>query len=249
MGRDPRLVPWLPSWNMWLVETAGTEAALSRLLRPKRLSHTADHNGWETRRRSANGWQQLLSSCGVGRHRTEEEVAGRLEGVWCWLDPYTVPPRNTVGPVHCVHPQVPGVDTVPSSGPVSQTSLSMWNTDPKRNCLDQRLGRAGGEGRCPVHFLSQIGEPIRSQLRKELTQGRPELLYYPEYSKQITVTVFKNKTEQGLGTDYDTKYVPGTYSSPSAASYLEKASCDCKNFILFNNNNNRTKIIQSTFNT
>lgn len=33
----------------------------------------------------------------------------------------------------------------------------------------------------------------------------------------------------------------------SVASYLEKASYDCKNFILFNNN--YTKIIQSTFNT
>lgn len=32
-------------------------------------------------------------------------------------------------------------------------------------------------------FISQISEPLGSQLRKELTQGHLKLLYYPEYNK------------------------------------------------------------------
>lgn len=119
---------------------------------------------------------------------------------------------------------VPCAGSRPNS---TEVFLFMWDAGPQ---TEELLG----EGL--FLFIAQRGEPTGSRLRKVLTQGRLSLLITPRVTSRMLL-------EQELGAGCDAECEPGTRSSLSAASH------DCKNFILFNNSNNSTKIIQSTFNT
>lgn len=125
----------------------------------------------------------------------------------------------------------------------AEALLFVWSAGPQVEVMTSTLRAPWRKG--VFMFISHISEPLGSRLGKEPTQGRLKLLYSPEYNKQNMVTVLKSRA--GLG-QVMTVCVGLTFLSESAASDLEKASYDCKNFILFNNNNS-TKIIQSTFNT
>lgn len=136
--------------------------------------------------------------------------------------------QSPVGPVHSVHPQgLLSMCIVP--GPVPVQQKASWSC----GCRSPN-GRLPGEGL--FLFISQRGEPTGSRLREALTQGRLRLLITPSVPSRMPL-------EQELGAGCGAECEPGARSSQSAASH------DCKNFILFNNSNNSTKIIQSTFNT
>ena len=166
-----------------------------------------------------------LGQCGDGRGiGVGSAGAGNLQ---------SPPPR----PVHSVHSRA-------LTGPVC--SLCPVLCQLNRTTTVRVLCRSPRDGTSLTGLLGgrtfrahvPAREPTRSQLRKELTQ-MPRPLCYPEYKDR---TRSRHCRQQESGAGYGTERTRDTLLSESAASY------DRKNFILFNNNNYSTKIIQSTFN-